>query len=320
MTDLPLAAAPVVAVVERSGFIESVHHGVVAAVDAEGASLLEAGPVGTPTFPRSSNKPMQALAMVRNGLDLEPELLALACASHNGEPFHLEGARRILAGAGMTEASLQNTPDRPIYEPERRRWIQQGLEPTSLAQNCSGKHSAMLATCVAAGWDTTTYRDPNHPLQRAIAATIAELTGEEVTATGIDGCGAPVHAVSPAGVARAFGRIASAPEGSDEARVADAIRGNPAWLGGSGRDVTTLIEGVPGLIAKDGAEGYCAVGLADGRGLAIKIADGSSRARTVVVVAALRRLGLTDPVLDILTADPVLGHGEPVGAVLAIDW
>ncbi len=313
-----LALAPVVAVVERSGFVESVHHGLVAAATAAGATLLAVGPVHTPTFPRSSSKPLQAVAMLRHGLDLAPELLALACASHNGEPFHREGALRILHESGLSEADLQNTADLPLYEPERRRWVAEGLPPSSLAQNCSGKHAAMLATCVAAGWDGATYRDPDHPLQRAIADTVAELTGEPIAATGVDGCGAPVLAVSPHGVARAFARIASAGRDTPEGQVAEAIRLHPQWLGGTGRDVTALIEGIPGLVAKDGAEGYCAVGLADGRGLAVKIGDGGSRARTAVVVAGLRRLGCADAVLETLETSPVLGHGAPVGLLRSV--
>ena len=319
MTPQPavLSQAPVVAHVVRSGFVESVHHGSVLALDADGTRVLDVGDTTGPIFPRSSNKPIQALAMLRAGLDLDGELLALACASHSGEPFHLEGVRRILAGAGLDEIALQNTPDLPYDEQERRAWLADGRGPTSLAQNCSGKHAGMLATCVAAGWDLKTYRDPDHPLQRLTAQTLADLAGEPVAATAVDGCGAPVMAVSLTGLARAFGRIASAPQGTLEHRVSAAIQANPQWLGGTRRDVTALIRGVPGLIAKDGAEAVYSAGLADGSALAIKIADGSQRARPVVMAAALRRMGVDAPVLDELADAPVLGHGEPVGAVVA---
>ncbi|WP_153396165.1 asparaginase [Ornithinicoccus halotolerans] len=316
---LPYASAPVVARVERSGFTESVHHGVVAATDPQGELLLARGDVEAPFFPRSSNKPLQALAMVRHGLDLPDELLALVCASHSGLRFHRDGVLQILRDAGLTEAALQNTPDRPLDDQEARRWDAEGYGPVSLAQNCSGKHAGMLATCVAAGWDPAGYRDAAHPLQRAVAATIEELAGERVAATGVDGCGAPVMAVSPVGLARAFGRLAAAPEGSPEHRVAQAIRRHPEWLGGPGRDVTALITGVPGLIAKDGAEAVYAVGLPDGRGLAVKITDGGRRASPVVTAAALRALGVGAPdALASLSHAPVLGHGEPVGAVVAV--
>ena len=310
--------APVVAHVVRSGFLESIHHGSVVALDANGSTSLAVGNVTGPMFPRSASKPIQALAMLRAGLDLDGELLALASASHSGEAFHLEGVLRILAGAGLSEQDLQNTPDLPIDESERKAWIASGHEATPLAQNCSGKHSAMLATCVAAGWDTATYREPEHPLQQLIAQTHADLGGEPVAATGIDGCGAPVMAMSLTGLARAFARLAAAREGTDEAKLAAAIRGHPQWLGGTGRDVTALIRGVPGLIAKDGAEGVYAVGLADGRAVALKIADGGQRSRPVVMAAALRRMGIDAEVLDELANAAVLGHGLQVGSIVAV--
>ena len=313
-----LYGAPVVAHVIRSGFVESVHHGSVVAVDATGSTLLAVGDVAGPIFPRSASKPIQALAMLRAGLDLDGELLALAAGSHSGEAFHLEGVRRILVGAGLSEQDLQNTPDLPYEEQERDAWIAVGRGPTSLAQNCSGKHSAMLATCVAAGWDTATYLEPDHPLQQLIAQTLSDLSDEAAVATGVDGCGAPVMAVSLTGLARAFSRFATAPEGTDEARVAAAIRAYPQWLGGTRRDVTALIRGVPGLIAKDGAESVYAVGLADGRGVALKIADGGERARPVVMAAALRRLGIDAEVLEEMAHAPVLGHGRQVGSVDAV--
>jgi L-asparaginase II len=313
-----LYAAPVLAHVVRSGFVESVHHGSVVAVDGAGASLLAVGDVTGPTFPRSSNKPVQALAMLRCGLDLDGELLALASASHSGEAFHLEGVRRILADAGLQEQDLQNTPDLPYDEDERRSWIAEVRPASALAQNCSGKHAAMLATCVVNGWDLATYRDPAHPLQQAMEETLVELAGEPVAATGIDGCGAPVMAISLTALARAFGRLASAAEGTDEARVATAIRTHPEWLGGTRRDVTSLIRGLPGAVAKDGAESVYALGLPDGRGIALKIADGAQRARPVVMAAALARLGVEADVLAELADAPVLGHGERVGAVVAV--
>ena len=310
--------APVVAHVIRSGFVESVHHGSVVALDADGSTLLAIGDITGPIFPRSSSKPIQALAMLRAGLDLDGELLAMAAASHSGERFHLNNVLRILAGAGLTEQDLQNTPDLPYDETERTEWIAAGRKATSLAQNCSGKHSAMLATCVAAGWDTATYRDPKHPLQQLMEQTLADVSGESVAATGIDGCGAPVMAVSLTGLARAFSRIAAAPKGTNEAKVADAMRAFPQCVGGTRRDVTALMRGVPGLIAKDGAESVYAVGLDDGRAIALKIADGGQRARPIVMVAALRRLGIDSDVFDKMAHAPVLGHGHLVGSIDAV--
>ena len=317
-TPAVLDAAPVLAQAIRGGFVESAHRASVAVTAADGSVELELGSATDPVFPRSSNKPIQALAMVRNGLDVAPHHLALVSASHSGEDFHLNAVREILDGAGLTVADLQNTPDYPVDEQAKLAWVRAGHDKESLAQNCSGKHSGMLATCVAAGWDHTAYLDLDHPLQRACDATLAELAGEPVAATAIDGCGAPVMAISLAGLARAFGRIASAAPGTDEARVADAIRSHPEFLGGSRRDVTTLIQRTPGAIAKDGAEAVYAVGLADGRGIALKVADGGQRARTVILAAVLRRLGVETDALEALEDAPILGHGEPVGSVVAV--
>ena len=313
-----LADAPVVAHVVRAGFVESVHHGTAVVTAPDGTVELEVGDASGAVFPRSSSKPLQALAMVRNGLANDGRLLSLACASHSGEDFHVEAAREILAGAGLTEADLQNTPDYPYDESARIGWISSGRPRQSIAQNCSGKHASMLATCVVNGWDLATYRDPEHPLQVAVTETVRELTGAEPSAVAVDGCGAPIHAVPLRALALSFGRLAAATEGP-EARIATAIRDFPEYLGGTHRDVTALIRGVDGLIAKDGAEAVYAVGLPDGRGIAVKVADGSSRARSVLLAAVMRRIGVgSDDVLAVLEHQPVLGHGQPVGSVVAV--
>lgn len=305
----------VVAHVWRNELVESVHHGSVVGLDADGSIAFTVGQPGALMYPRSSAKPLQAVAMVRNGLSLDGELLALGCASHPGEDFHVEGVRRILAGAGLTPADLQCTPDLPRHEPSRVALIAAGVAPAPLYMNCSGKHSAMLATCVAHDWPTRTYRDPAHPLQVAVHDTIEELASERVAATAVDGCGAPLFGTSLIGLARAFRAVATAPEGAAEHRVRVAMHTYPEWVGGTGSEVAALMRALPGAVAKDGAEGVHAVGLPDGRAVALKIADGSARARSVVMVAALRRLGVTTPGLDRLAEVPVLGHGEPVGAI-----
>ncbi|ATE53203.1 asparaginase [Actinosynnema pretiosum] len=306
-------AHELVAEVWRGDFLESVHHGSVVALDPSGTAVLSVGSPDEVCYPRSSNKPVQALAMLRNGLDLDRELLALACASHSGEDFHVDGVRRILAGAGLGFDDLRCTPGLPIGERAlvAHHALGRGAEPRYM--NCSGKHAAMLATCAANGWSTADYLDPAHPLQTAIATTLAELAGEPVGAIGVDGCGAPLLGISLTGLARAFGAIASAEPGTPEHRVATAMGGHPEWVGGTGRDVTALMRALPGSVAKDGAEGVYAIGLPDGSAAACKIADGSSRARTVVLAAALRALGVEVP--RELASVPVLGHGEPVGAI-----
>jgi L-asparaginase II len=316
-----VSEAPVLAHLVRGGFVESVHRGSVVVTAPDGSVERAWGDATSPMFPRSSNKPVQALAMVRHGLDLPDELLALVCASHSGEDFHREGVRQILERVGLGEADLQNTPALPLQEEEQHRWIRLGQGPSSIAQNCSGKHAGMLAACVASGWDTGTYRDLDHPLQVVIREAIEELAGEAVTATAVDGCGAPVMAISLAALARSFGTLAAAPTrapDSPEARIATAIRNAPEYLGGTDREVTALIRQTPGLIAKDGAEAVVAVGLADGRGVAVKVADGGGRARMVILAGALRAIGVESPALELLEHSPVLGHGEPVGALVAV--
>ena len=319
-----LTAAPILAHVVRDCFVELVHHGSAVVTAPDGTVELAIGDPEGVVFPRSSSKPFQALAMVRHGLPTDGRLLALACSSHSGEGFHLEAAREILAGAGLTEADLQNTPDYPYDEGARTAWIAAGLPKQSIAQNCSGKHASMLATCVVNGWDLATYRDPAHPLQVAILETIADLTGAHPGAVAVDGCGAPIQAIPLTALARGFGRLAAATDGPDK-RVADAVRAHPEYLGGTTRDVTALLRGIEGSVAKDGAEAVYAVGLADGRGVAVKIADGSSRASSVVLAAVLRRIGLEAPdrpaatlAFAALEHSPVLGHGQPVGAVVAV--
>jgi L-asparaginase II len=304
-----------VAEVWRGELAESVHHGTVIGLDTDGAAAFTIGTPDAVTFPRSSNKPLQALAMVRAGLDLDDELLALACASHSGEEFHLAGVREILRSAGLTEADLQTPPDLPLSEAARRAKLAAGFGREPVFMNCSGKHAAMLLTCVRNDWPTTTYRDPRHPLQRLIAETIEELTGERIGAVSVDGCGAPLFGFSLRGLATAFRTIASAKDGTDERRVAAAMNGFPQYVGGTGRDVTEFMRALPGSVCKDGAEGVHAIALADGRAVTLKIADGASRARPVVLVAALRRLGISSAALDEIGAVPVLGHGEPVGSI-----
>ena len=312
-----LADAPVVAQVTRGSIVESVHRGSIAVTTPDGSLLEQWGDARDPVLPRSSNKPLQTVAMLRAGLVVPPPHLALACASHSAEPFHLDVVREMLADAGLSEADLQNTPDLPYDPDERDVWIAAGRTARPLAQNCSGKHAAMLATCLVNGWDTATYGDPAHPLQRHIAATIEDLSDERVTAAPTDGCGAPAMAIPLVGLARAFGRIASADPATPEGTVAAAMRAHPELVGGTRRDVTALMRGTGGLVAKDGAESVYAAGLPDGRGVALKIADGGQRARPVVLAALLRRLGVESAAYARLEDAPVLGHGEPVGAVVA---
>jgi L-asparaginase II len=313
----------VLAEVIRSGFTESRHRGSLAALGADGEVVLSVGAAAEPMFPRSSNKPLQATAMLGCGLRLEGKLLALAAASHSGEDFHVAGVRQILSSAGLTEADLRCPPDWPLDEAARKAMIRAGADPDRVHMNCSGKHAAMLATCVAAGWPTQSYRAPDHPLQVQVRATIARLAGEPVATVGVDGCGAPLMAISPVGLARAFRALVLSAPGTPERTVADAIRADPAWTSGTTRPERALMEAVPGLLLKSGAEGVEAFALADGRAGAFKIEDGNARARVPVTVALLRQLGAEGPgvdtaKLDELATTPVTGGGAVVGRIRAV--
>jgi len=314
----PWNEAPILAVVTRSGFVEGHHRGAVAGIGSDGSTVLARGPVTAPIFGRSTNKPLQAVAIVRAGAELDDEGIALACASHSGEPVHLDGVRRMLASIGLDEHALANTPSLPLNQDAQHAVLRARGRPTSLMQNCSGKHAGMLAACVASGWPTDTYLEPSHPLQRLVADTIADLAGEPVAAIGVDGCAAPVHAISTLGLARAFRRVATADPASPEGRVAAAMQKHPHLVGGTGRDVSRLMLEVPGLVAKDGAEAVYAAALPDGRAVALKIDDGAGRARTPVLIAGLAVLGVDVSAVADLATTPVLGGGRPVGEVRAV--
>jgi L-asparaginase II len=283
----------------------------VIAVAADGSTVLELGDVDRPVFPRSSNKPLQAVGLLAAGWQpADDEEIALATASHSGEDAHLAVVRRMLDRAGLDESALGCPAMLPLSEPAAHALLARGEQPTPLTMNCSGKHAAMLATAVANGWPTDGYLNEAHPVQVAMQRTIEELAGEPVLHVAVDGCGAPQHALSLRGLARAFTSLAR-----NQARVADAMRAHPFLVGGTDRDVTRLMQGVPGLVAKDGAEGVYAVALADGSAVALKVEDGAGRARTPILVAALRRLGVTAAVLDDLATTPVMGGGRRVGEV-----
>ncbi len=317
------AGGELLAEVTRSGFTEGYHRGSVIVLDAAGAPVAAAGDVAGAIFPRSSNKPMQAVGMLRHGLTLaDPGDLALASASHSGEPFHVERVRKMLAGAGLTEADLRCPPDLPLSAAARAEVLAAGGGPAAVTMNCSGKHSGMLLTCVANGWSIADYYEPAHPLQERLAAVVAELAGEPIAAVGVDGCGAPVLAFSLVALARAFQRLVDAAPGTPERAVADAMRGYPELVSGSGADDARLMRGLPGVLAKGGAEGVLAVALPGVGAVAVKIDDGAKRARLPVLASALHRLGVVAPILTELagTADGVvqLGRGRPVGTVRSV--
>ncbi|WP_020138463.1 asparaginase [Streptomyces sp. 351MFTsu5.1] len=318
VADAPLVREPLhapVAHLIRGGLVEGTHYGSVVILGRDGEVRFQLGDIEAAFYPRSALKPVQAVAMVRAGLPLDGELLSLTAASHSGEERHLDGARRILDLAGITEAALRNVPDMPFGPAVRDEWIRDGRGPSRLAQNCSGKHAAMLYTCVLNDWPLDGYLDPAHPLQQAIAEIVEDLTGQRIARVTVDGCGAPLFSVSLHGLARAAARITSAAPGTPEARLADAMRAHPEMASGAGRDVAALMRAVPGLLAKDGFEGVEVAALPDGRAVAVKISDGANRARIPVAAAALARAGVPGDLLTEFQGEALLGGGVEVGSV-----
>jgi L-asparaginase II len=307
---------PVVAQVVRSGLAESWHRGAVAGLGAEGTQVISIGQTDLPFFPRSANKPLQAAAMLRCGLELDGELLALAAASHSGEDFHVDGVRKILSAAGLSAGDLRCPAGWPLDTGTARGMIARGEHESRIRMNCSGKHAAMLLTCVLSGWPAAGYLAPDHPLQVAIRNTVEELAGQQISAAGVDGCGAPLFALTLDGLARAYQTLVLSAAGTPERRVADAMRGYPEWTSGTDRDERKLMDAVPGLLVKGGAEGVTAFAFADGRSGAVKIDDGMARGWTPVTVAALRLLGAVVP--DELATVPVMGGEAEAGTVRAV--
>jgi L-asparaginase II len=301
--------------VVRSGFVESVHHATAVVLAPEGSVLAAAGDPDAPMLPRSSNKPLQLVGMLRAGLRLDPPDLAVAASSHSGETAHVRRVRDLLTSNGIAETALVCPPSLPLGEEAAAAVLRSGGGPARAFMNCSGKHTAMVLTCKANGWPVSGYAERGHPLQVAIRAAVEDLAGQPVTAVAVDGCGAPLLGLSLAGLARAFARLVRAEPGTPERAVADAMRAYPELVGGTGRDVSRLMAGAPGVLAKDGAEGVFAAATPAGAAVAVKVSDGAGRARTPLLVEALRRTGLHAAVLDELAAPPVLGGGHPVGSI-----
>ncbi|MET9292113.1 asparaginase [Streptomyces sp. NPDC003077] len=309
--------APVLAEVVRSGFVEGRHRGSLVILAADGSVETALGDVTAPVFPRSSNKPMQATAVLRAGLDLSGERLALAAASHSGERFHLELVEKMLAEFGLDRALLQTPPDLPLDPAEAEEYLAAGHKRERITMNCSGKHTAMLAACAANGWPLETYLDLEHPLQQLVLDSVRTASGEAVTEIGTDGCGAPLMALSLVGLARAFRHHVLAAPGTPERRVADAMRAHPEYVAGTRRPDTWLMRELPGTLSKMGAEAVQALALPDGRALAFKVDDGAGRTLGPVLARALRLMGVDAPVLARIEDVPLLGGPERVGEIRA---
>ena len=297
--------------VVRSGLVESRHRGVAVHVDPSGEVLWSSGDPDTVIYPRSANKPFQALGMMRAGLPLDGPELAVVAASHSAESFHLEAVRGILARAGLDEAALQTPADYPLDPKEHAAVLRAGGHRTPILMDCSGKHAAMLLTSVVNDWPIDTYLDPDHPLQQSITATFAELTGGPPDVVGTDGCGAPLLATSVRSLATGIARLVGAAPGSHERRLVDAMLAHPEYVSGTRREEYHLMRAIPGLVAKGGAESVLIVGLPDGTACALKIEDGAMRALFVAMHRILEIAGLEAEILH--DRPPVLGGGKQVG-------
>lgn len=309
------APPPVAVEVIRGNHVESVHRAHIAITDPDGTLILHAGNPAIEVYPRSALKPVLAAAMITLGFaPATPAAAALAASSHSGEDFHQAGVTEMLQQVGLTPEALRNTPDWPFDETAKVAWIAAGHQQSSLAANCSGKHAAMLSTCVANGWRTDDYLDPTHPLTTALNSSVAAQVGDDVGTAATDGCGAPIWPIALSVLAGAFSRLATAPTGSPERTIADGMRTAPEYVGGTRRDATALMRAFPGLLAKDGADGVYAAALPDGRGVALKVEDGSARARPAAIAGTLLALGLDpEPLARIADWEKVLGGGLPAG-------
>ena len=295
---------PVLVELTRGALVESVHRGALAVCDARGRVKLSLGDIARPVFPRSSYKMMQALPLVESGaadaFSVTPKELALACASHSGEAFHVATAGGWLKRMGLKADALACGPHLPFHEKTAHAMIRAGKKPTRLHNNCSGKHSGFLTVVkhLKAGPE---YVEIDHPLQVAIKTAFEEVTGEAAAGWGIDGCSAPNFATSVAGLARSMATFAAASEGGDSRqramhRLTRAMATHPELVAGEGRSCTELMRAMGGRVAiKTGAEAvFVAIVPEKGLGIALKIEDGNSRASEAAIVALLTQIGVLD--------------------------
>lgn len=317
--------------VTRGDAVESRHYGHVVGTDAAGRVLFSAGDPDHPTYPRSSLKPLQALAALARGtadrFDFTDAEIAVTCASHSAEPRHIEAVRRILSKIDATEGDLHCGPHPVPHLPTRDQLIREGREPTRIHNNCSGKHSCMLALARVLGAPLSGYWEPHHPVQAEIQRVLAEHCGvrREALTWGTDGCGVPTYRMPLRDLALGFARLATpeslradAPAGR---RIVAAMNREPEMVRGEGGFDSVLMRALPGLvISKGGAEGCHAIGIVDrGIGLAVKVEDGAARPLAPVVLSVLTRLGLVPelpPALQALLRPPVLNtRDQPVGEI-----
>ncbi len=307
----------------RSGLVETVHDGAVAVVDATGDLVAFSGEIERPFFFRSAAKPFQAATSQAAGAGLEREELAMACASHDGEPVHLALVAGMLKAAGFDENDLQCPPDWPIRSDAERRLVVAGeRHPRRLFNNCSGKHAAMLRACLSSGWDPARYLEPGSPLQQQVTDLISEVSRLPLR-VGVDGCGAPVHNTTTLGMARAFVRLAV-----DDyfTPILAAMHSFPGLVSGVGNADAAIGRHIDGA-AKRGARGALGVAVRGRFGIAVKCWDGSDLVAGMASIATLDRLGvIPEPAwesLDRHRQPQVKGGGHRVGnfrSLLDLQW
>jgi len=302
-------AGEVLAKVTRGDLVESLHLGHLMVLNSDGSTYLSKGSPELPIYPRSAIKSLQAAAMLKAGLKVEENELAIICASHSGSQSHIDLVTKMLTSRDISISQLKNAVDKPLGEKEKFSW---GEKPASqLAQNCSGKHAGMLITCQQNGWDIKSYLDLDHPLQVAIKNEIEELASEKVSATSVDGCGAPLFAISLIGLARAISNLVKS-KNDIHKQIVSACTKYPELVAGDGRLTTRMMRAVPGLFMKEGAEGVQVCALSDGRILAIKIIDGSWRPGAPIIMEIFKRwcVEMPDESVKIYGGSSVIGEVE----------
>lgn len=326
-------AEAVLVEVTRGEVVESVHRGALAVLDADGAEVLVLGDIDRPVFPRSAVKIIQALPLIESGaadrFGLTEDELALACASHSGEPRHAETAARMLSRAGREPGCLECGAHWPMGQEAARALARSGGEPTALHNNCSGKHAGFVCAACAMEVDPAGYIEPGHPVQREVKAAMEALTGFAHTdeLRGTDGCSIPTYAVPLRALARAFARIGTGTgltrdRAAAFARLRAAVATHPFMVAGTGRFDTILMEALgQRAFVKVGAEGvYCATFPELGLGIALKCDDGAARAAEVAMAALVERfLPLSDvqakTVADLARLQIRNWNGRVVGAM-----
>jgi L-asparaginase II len=303
-------AGEILATVTRGGVAESLHLGHLIVLNADGSTYLSKGSPELPIFPRSAVKSLQASAMLKAGLTVSDEELAIICASHSGAQSHIDLVINMLEKRDIPISVLKNAVDKPLGEKEKIAWGDKGA--SQLAQNCSGKHAGMLITCKQNGWDMATYLEMNHPLQIAIKNEIEELAGEKVSASTFDGCGAPLFALSLLGLARSISNLVKSNEAVHK-QIVNACTTYPELVAGEGRLTTRMMRAVPGLFMKEGAEGIEVCALPDGRVIAIKIIDGSWRPVAPIIMEIFKRWGVMMPDESV----KIYGGTSVIGEVIA---